>query len=84
MTKTRIYIAGHRGMVGSALIRLLKKNQNVEIIAKDKSELNLINQASVEDFLKRKILIKFILQQQELVAFMPIALFQLNLFIKIL
>lgn len=54
MTKTRIYIAGHRGMVGSALIRLLKKNQNVEIIAKDKSELNLINQASVEDFFKEE------------------------------
>ena len=54
MTKTRIYIAGHRGMVGSALIRLLKKNQNVEIIAKDKSELDLINQASVEDFFKEE------------------------------
>jgi GDP-L-fucose synthase len=54
LTKIRIYIAGHRGMVGSALIRLLKKNQNIEIITKDKSELNLINQASVEDFFKEE------------------------------
>ena len=46
-----IYVAGHKGMVGSALIRLLK-NQNVELIIKDRSELDLLNQKQVQNFFK--------------------------------
>ena len=38
MSTNKIFIAGHQGMVGSALIRILK-NQDVEIITKDRSEL---------------------------------------------
>jgi nucleoside-diphosphate-sugar epimerase len=34
MTKPRIFVAGHKGMVGSALLRLLKK-QEVEIITRE-------------------------------------------------
>ena len=49
MHKPKIFIAGHKGMVGSAITRLLK-NQDVEIITKDRSELNLLNQQDVQDF----------------------------------
>ena len=49
MAKQRIFVAGHKGMVGSAITRLLK-NQDVEIIAKDRSELDLLNQQDVQDF----------------------------------
>ena len=51
MTNPKIYIAGHRGMVGSALLKLLKKKK-VEIITKDKAELDLINQSEVKNFFK--------------------------------
>jgi GDP-L-fucose synthase len=53
MSKTRIFILGHKGMVGSALVRLLQK-QNVELITKEKKELNLLNQQDVENFFKNQ------------------------------
>jgi GDP-L-fucose synthase len=49
----KLYVAGHKGMVGSALVRLLK-NQNVEIITKDRSELDLLDQYKVQHFFKNQ------------------------------
>ena len=54
MSKPKIFIAGHKGMVGSALVRLLKKDQSIEIIVKDKKELDLLNQKNVQNFFKDK------------------------------
>ena len=31
MSKLKIYVAGHKGMVGSGIVRLLKKNRNIEL-----------------------------------------------------
>ena len=45
-----IYVAGHRGMVGSAIIRQLKKQGCQNIITRTSSELDLTNQAAVQDF----------------------------------
>ena len=47
---TKIYIAGHRGMVGSAVWRLLKRKGYNNLIGKKKSELDLKNQKAVENF----------------------------------
>ena len=52
MQKLRIFIAGHKGMVGSALVRLLKK-KNTKLITKSKKELNLLKQTSVLNFFKK-------------------------------
>lgn len=53
MNKTdKIYIAGHRGMVGSAIMRNLQKNGFGNIISKTSAELDLRSQAAVEDFFK--------------------------------
>jgi GDP-L-fucose synthase len=49
MVKPKIFIAGHKGMVGSAITRILK-NQNVEILTKDRTELDLLNQQDVQKF----------------------------------
>ncbi len=49
----KIFVAGHTGMVGSALVRLLK-NQNIDIITKDRSELDLLSQQEVELFFKNQ------------------------------
>ena len=54
MTKPRIYVAGHKGMVGSALVRILKKKENFEIITKDKSQLDLLDQSQVKNFFKEE------------------------------
>lgn len=51
MHKTsKIYIAGHKGMVGSAIWRILTENGYTNLIGKTSQELNLRNQASVNAF----------------------------------
>lgn len=47
---SKIYVAGHRGMVGSAIVRNLKSRGYSNIIGRSSSELNLINQAEVLSF----------------------------------
>ncbi len=46
----KIYVAGHRGMVGSAIVRSLQARSDVELIVRTRSELDLTDQASVRDF----------------------------------
>ena len=48
----KIYIAGHTGLVGSAILRLLKKKGFKKIITKTRTELDLTNQKKVFNFLK--------------------------------
>ncbi len=48
--KAKIYIAGHRGMVGSAIIRKLKNEGFANFVFKTSSELDLTNQQAVSKF----------------------------------
>tara|TARA_B100000963_G_scaffold107153_1_gene93148 strand:- start:2966 stop:3895 length:930 start_codon:yes stop_codon:yes gene_type:complete len=50
--KSKIYIAGHAGMVGSACIRVLNKNGYSNIITKTFAQLDLRNQEDVDNFIK--------------------------------
>ncbi|MBO8219518.1 GDP-L-fucose synthase family protein [Prochlorococcus marinus] len=53
MTNTsqkRIFIAGHNGMVGSAILKVLKKSKNIIILTRTRKELDLTNQDSVRKF----------------------------------
>jgi GDP-L-fucose synthase len=51
MEKTaKIFVAGHRGMVGSAIVRELQNQGYKNIITKTRLELDLIDQKSVRDF----------------------------------
>lgn len=51
MEKTaKIYVAGHRGMVGSAIVRALKRAGYCNIISRTHSELDLTNQLAVDNF----------------------------------
>jgi|SaaInlLV_10m_DNA_2_1039722.scaffolds.fasta_scaffold00617_4 GDP-L-fucose synthase len=52
--KSKIYIAGHQGLVGSAFIRLLQKNGYQNLITKSFQELDLRNQQEVETFFKKE------------------------------
>lgn len=46
----RIYVAGHQGMVGSAIVRMLESDPNVELILRTHSELDLLDQSAVSVF----------------------------------
>ncbi len=48
--KDKIYVAGHRGMVGSAIYRKLHQEGYTNIITRTSSELDLRNQSAVQDF----------------------------------
>jgi GDP-L-fucose synthase len=48
--ESKIYIAGHTGMVGSAIERNLRKKGYSNIVSRDLHELNLINQEEVKQF----------------------------------
>ena len=50
----KIYIAGHRGMVGSAILRGLYKKGYDNVIFRKSNELDLRNQAQVNDFFKKE------------------------------
>lgn len=47
---TKIFIAGHRGMVGSAIVRQLEQQENVELVFACRDELDLTNQKQVQDY----------------------------------
>ena len=51
---SKIYIAGHKGLVGSAIFRKLKKKGYKKILTVDKSKLDLTNQSKVYNFLKKE------------------------------
>jgi GDP-L-fucose synthase len=52
--QAKIYIAGHRGMVGSAIFRKLQQEGYTHIITKSTSELDLRNQQAVAEFFEKE------------------------------
>lgn len=52
--ESKIYVAGHRGMVGSAIVRELQKQGYTNIIKRTHQELDLIDQAKVNQFFKEE------------------------------
>jgi len=48
--KKRVYVAGHRGMVGSALCRLLQMDETVELVVRNRDQIDLTSQQQVHDF----------------------------------
>ncbi|MEH2470440.1 GDP-L-fucose synthase [Nitrobacteraceae bacterium AZCC 2161] len=46
----RIFVAGHRGMVGSAIVRKLREHGYTDIVTRDRQELDLVQQADVRKF----------------------------------
>ena len=52
--KDKIFLAGHRGLLGSAIYRNLKNHGYSNIITATKSKLDLRNQRLVNNFIKKK------------------------------
>ena len=51
---SKIYVAGHRGLVGSAIVKNLESKGYANIITRTHKELDLINQKSVEEFFEKE------------------------------
>ena len=51
---SKIYVAGHRGLVGSAIVKNLESKGYTNIITRTHSELDLINQKDVEEFFEKE------------------------------
>ncbi len=51
---SKIFIAGHKGMLGSSILRIFKRKGYKNLIVADKKELDLRNQLSVKNFFKKK------------------------------
>lgn len=54
MKDKKVFIAGHRGMVGSAVLDNLTSKGYTNIITRTRQELDLLNQKSVDDFFKNE------------------------------
>lgn len=52
--KKNIFLAGHNGMVGTAIHKLLSKNKELHIVTREKSKLNLLNQSAVSLFFENE------------------------------
>ena len=50
---SKIFLAGHKGMVGSAILRIFKERGYNNIITKDKKQINLLKQLETSRFLKK-------------------------------
>lgn len=50
----KIYVAGHRGMVGSAIVRVLQSQGQSNIVIRTHAELDLTNQLAVQDFFAKE------------------------------
>jgi GDP-L-fucose synthase len=51
---SRVYVAGHRGLVGSAIVRALEGDGHTNLILRTRSELDLIDQVDVEMFFREQ------------------------------
>lgn len=47
---TKLFVAGHRGMVGASILRLLSSDPSIEVLTRSRAELDLTDQASVKQF----------------------------------
>ena len=53
-TQPRIYVAGHNGLVGSAIVRVLRAQGHTNIVTRSHAELELTDQAQVREFFRNE------------------------------
>lgn len=71
MSRQRIFIAGHRGMVGSAIRRQLEQRGDVELVLRTRDELNLLDSRAVHDFFASERIDQSIWRRRKWAALLP-------------
>ncbi len=71
MSKQRVFIAGHRGMVGSAIKRQLEQRGDVELVLRTRDELNLLDSRAVHDFFASESITRSIWRRRKWAALLP-------------
>ena len=79
----KIFIAGHNGLVGSAIYRLLNHSTNHELITINHKELDLTNQNLVKEFFSRNHITQVYIAAAKVGGFMRMKIILPILFIKI-
>lgn len=64
-SNSKIFVAGHKGLVGSAIVRNLESNGHTNIITRTRDELDLTNSNAVRIFFMEENLSMYFLQQQK-------------------
>lgn len=82
MKTQRIFVAGHRGMVGSAIVRQLSQRDNVELVLRSRDQLNLLDASAVQAFFATERIDQFIWRRQKSAGSWRILLILLILFMK--
>ena len=54
MSKRKIFVAGHKGMVGNAICRQLEKDREATVLTAVREKLDLLSQIEVHGFLKQE------------------------------
>lgn len=49
--RPKVFVAGHKGMVGSAIVRRLRRDGDYDIVTRSRNELDLLDQSAVREFL---------------------------------
>lgn len=82
MKTQRIFVAGHRGMVGSAIVRQLSQRDNVELVLRTRDQLNLLDASAVQAFFATERIDQFIWRRLKSAGSWRIILILLILFMK--
>ena len=54
LERPRVFVAGHQGMVGSAIVRILARQDQCEVVTRSRADLDLVDQAQVRQFFQRE------------------------------
>ena len=82
-SSSRIFIAGHNGMVGSAMVRKLKNSGYNNLILVNRDELDLLSQNSVKSFMSNFVLNMSLSVQLRLAVYVQTIYIEPNSFMRI-